>query len=126
MPLILPYFGAGKHGRFWSRVLQQRLERGQTRRRELAGRRAEADAQRGGATTVWISGKNRERAISLVVRDNGRGFDTRRRPGPQDGHFGIEGIRERVRRLDGAFEIESAPDRGTVARVMLSLDGEKR
>lgn len=80
----------------------------------------------GGATTVWISGENRERAISLVVRDNGRGFDTRRRPGPQDGHFGIEGIRERVRRLDGAFEIESAPDKGTVARVRLSLDGEKR
>lgn len=122
MPPILPYFGAGKHGRFWSRVLQQRLERGQTRRRELVSNAI----RHGGATTVWIAGENRERAISLVVRDNGRGFDTRRRPGPQDGHFGIEGIRERVRRRDGAFEIESAPDRGTVARVRLSLDGEKR
>lgn len=122
MPPILPYFGAGKHGRFQSRVLQQRLERGQTRRRELVSNAI----RHGGATTVWISGENRERAISLVVRDNGRGFDTRSCPGPQDGHFGIEGIRERVRRLDGAFEIESAPDRGTVARVRLSLDGEKR
>ena len=55
------------------------------------------------------------------MRDDGRGFDPARRAGPSEGHFGLEGVRERVRRLGGAFRIESAPGAGAAASVELPL-----
>jgi signal transduction histidine kinase len=56
--------------------------------------------------------------IAMEVRDAGRGFD----PAallhhPSHGHFGLDGMRERVRLLGGSFSIESAPGRGTLVRV---------
>jgi PAS domain S-box-containing protein len=54
------------------------------------------------------------RSIRLEVQDWGVGFD------PQavgEGHFGLEGIRERVRLLDGKFVLQTAPDQGTLIRV---------
>ena len=35
----------------------------------------------------------------------------------EQGHFGIEGMRERVERLGGSLEIESTPSGGTTVRA---------
>ena len=51
--------------------------------------------------------------ITMTIEDDGAGFDTAHSPGLADGHFGLQGMRERVDRLDGAIEIESVPGRGT-------------
>ena len=51
--------------------------------------------------------------MRLLVRDNGKGFDTEQ---DSDG-FGLLGMRERIALLDGELEIESAPQRGTVIRA---------
>ncbi len=51
-------------------------------------------------------------ALTLSVRDDGRGFDPALAPAAGDGHFGLLGIRERAARL-GSLELASAPDRGT-------------
>jgi PAS domain S-box-containing protein len=56
--------------------------------------------------------------VSLVVSDNGVGFDPRLVP--QD-RFGLEGIRQRARLCGSEAEIASAPGNGTTIRVILPL-----
>ncbi len=53
------------------------------------------------------------RAITLTISDDGVGFDPATAAGPQDGHFGLQGMRERIKRLGGRLEIASKPGRGT-------------
>jgi|688.fasta_scaffold103620_2 signal transduction histidine kinase len=54
--------------------------------------------------------------VSIAVRDDGTGFELGTQAGPRHGHFGLAGMRERVERLGGTLEIESAPGRGTTVR----------
>jgi len=56
-------------------------------------------------------------SLSLTVRDDGEGFDTAK--AFTDGHFGLRGMRERIHRFDGKFEIESIPHQGTRVRVVI-------
>ncbi len=55
--------------------------------------------------------------IALTVKDDGAGFAIGQEAGPELGHFGITGMRERIERLGGRFSIESAPGSGTVVRA---------
>ena len=73
----------------------------------------------GGATEIHIAGAEENDSILFSVRDNGSGFDPDLAPGVLQGHFGLEGIRERVRTLGGTLTIESASGRGTKATVRL-------
>ena len=52
-------------------------------------------------------------AVTLVIRDDGVGFDPATVEGPKEGHFGLQGMRERMKRLGGRVEIKSAPKSGT-------------
>ena len=56
-------------------------------------------------------------SLSLMVKDNGRGFDAGE--AFSEGHFGLRGMRERIHRFDGRFEIESASSHGT--RVLVEI-----
>ena len=73
----------------------------------------------GGATKVFIAGEVRAGALNISVRDDGRGFDVERRRGQKDGHFGLDGIAERIERMEGSFEISSTPGKGTCAEIKL-------
>ena len=73
----------------------------------------------GGATSVRIAGSVEDGMLLCSVRDNGCGFDPETAPGAEEGHFGLQGIRERMEAAGGSVEIESAPGRGT--RVSLSM-----
>jgi len=57
--------------------------------------------------------------VTVRVSDDGCGFTPGRQPGPDQGHFGIAGMRERIERLGGSVTIASEPGGGTVvtARV---------
>lgn len=57
----------------------------------------------------------------LVIEDDGRGFDVSTAPGQHDGHFGLQGMRERTKRLGGQFELTSTPGHGTTLRVEVPL-----
>ena len=56
-------------------------------------------------------------SITAEVRDNGRGFDRGTAAGPAQGHFGLQGMRERMERLNGHLSIESRPGGGTTVRA---------
>jgi len=75
----------------------------------------------GNAAHIRIAGEYHDNAISFSVRDDGSGFDTEHCPGPDNGHFGLEGIRERIHRLNGVFSIESVPGGPTRATVTVDL-----
>ena len=67
----------------------------------------------GKANRIDITGTIRNGRLNLRVRDNGLGFDPDRRPGVGEGHFGLQGVAERVRRLDGEMQIDSRVGGGT-------------
>jgi signal transduction histidine kinase len=57
-----------------------------------------------------------EESVRLEISDDGIGFDPN---ALFPGHLGLHSIRERVGRLDGTVEIDSAPGQGTCVRVFL-------
>lgn len=59
-------------------------------------------------------------ALGLWITDDGRGFDLADR-GAADGHFGIQGMRERAQRIAAELRIDTAPGRGTTVAVALPL-----
>ncbi|MFZ4733765.1 MAG: sensor histidine kinase, partial [Pirellulales bacterium] len=61
--------------------------------------------------------------VAAEVRDDGCGFTVGEQVGPAQGHFGLDGMRERVVRLGGSLAVVSAPGEGTViaARVPRTL-----
>ena len=76
----------------------------------------------GHANTVRIAGEFHDGALSFSVRDDGCGFDVDSAAGANEGHFGLEGIRERAKRLDGEFKITSSSGNGTKANVKLKME----
>ena len=61
----------------------------------------------------------------MTVADDGRGFDPDRRPGPDEGHFGLQGIHDRLRRLDGTLALASRPGGPTEVRVTFPFRAHK-
>jgi signal transduction histidine kinase len=72
------------------------------------------------AITIEVQTDEATSRIEVKVRDDGAGFVPGTQQGVAQGHFGIEGMRERVERLDGRLWIESAPGEGTVLRASVS------
>ena len=63
-----------------------------------------------------------QHVLRVEVQDQGRGFD----PGTNlisNNGIGLAGMRERVRSLQGQFQVESAPGRGTRLTAVLPLSG---
>lgn len=71
----------------------------------------------GKAGLIKVSAKVSGETLSIHVTDNGCGFDDNDRPGPADGHFGLLGVEERVRRLGGNLTVESSPGKGTTVKI---------
>jgi signal transduction histidine kinase len=55
--------------------------------------------------------------FQMILSDDGKGFDPA--SSAASGHYGLQGMRERVRKFSGSLEIESAPNRGTLLRVTI-------
>ena len=74
----------------------------------------------GKAKTIRIAGALENGRLLFSVSDDGAGFDPQRHPGGDEGHFGLDGIRERIENLGGSMEIESAPDKGSTIRISMT------
>lgn len=58
----------------------------------------------------------------ITVKDNGRGFDPRRAPSEEQGHFGLGLMQTRARRGRGSLQIESAPGQGAQVTLRWPLE----
>jgi len=76
------------------------------------------------ARTAAVSVRRVGGTIEVIIIDDGRGFNPHPpgRGGPGGG-FGMRGMAERVRILEGGMEITSAPGRGTRIRVVVPVKG---
>jgi signal transduction histidine kinase len=73
------------------------------------------------ATLVKVTICADDRHVSLVVEDNGRGFDPQ--SAGTEGGMGLVSIRERAEKVGGSLEVLSMPGEGTTVRVSVALDG---
>lgn len=81
-----------------------------------------SNAQKHGkAQCIRIAGSIDGRRLLFSVQDDGCGFDPSNRPGVIQGHFGLEGIRERVERANGDLHIDSAAGLGTKVTIVLDI-----
>ncbi len=71
------------------------------------------------ASQVWVCVDQHDQELAIEVRDNGRGFDPT--AVAQQGHYGLLGLRERARLLDGKFALLTAPGEGTTLRFLLPV-----
>lgn len=77
----------------------------------------------GRASNVRIAGALDEEALRFSVTDDGIGFDVASAPGIAEGHFGLQGIRERLNRLEGMVSFSAVSPRGCSATVFIPRRG---
>ena len=73
----------------------------------------------GHARRIFIAGEHRDGRIRFSVRDDGTGFEPANCPGSSEGHYGLLGIRERLRDLHGEMKIDSRPGKGTKTTITI-------
>jgi signal transduction histidine kinase len=66
--------------------------------------------------------KYEEDALSLSIRDDGRGFQATDRSASRRGHFGIPVMEERARKLGGTLRLQTAAGAGTEVTVRVSFN----
>ncbi|MBR3957724.1 MAG: hypothetical protein IKJ89_07735, partial [Kiritimatiellae bacterium] len=75
----------------------------------------------GGAKSVRIAGAIEDGRLLFSVTDDGCGFDPDAHPGVSEGHFGLNGVAERIRKFNGTMTIDSARGKGTRIAVAFKL-----
>lgn len=66
------------------------------------------------ATQVLLSLEKQETAVSLIIGDNGQGFDINQVPSD---HMGLDIMKERVQDIDAQLTIDANPGQGTTISV---------
>ena len=79
----------------------------------------------GGATEIRIAGAIDGEQLKFSVSDNGGGFDPNDHPGVSGGHFGLQGIAERLDAYSGEISFSSNPEKGTKTVVTIPLTKQK-
>jgi signal transduction histidine kinase len=74
-----------------------------------------------GASQIRIGLKQTPNLVEIMIADNGSGFEHAEAPGQADGHFGLQGMRERTKRLGGRIELDTTPGNGTTIHVRIPL-----
>lgn len=76
-----------------------------------------------GASSVAISLRLSKNILNLVVKDNGKGISTS--DIEKVGSIGLFSIQERVRNLNGVFNIEGTPNKGTAIIIKIPINKQK-
>ena len=71
-------------------------------------------AKHSGATHAWVALSCTDRAIHLVVRDDGAGFDPNAIPA---GHLGLAIMRERAEAIGASLSVTSRPGEGSAVSL---------
>jgi len=75
-------------------------------------------AQHAKAQNVEVNVRMKDKSLLLTIQDDGQGFDAASIP---SGHYGILGIKERVRLVNGTFDIQSGNGKGTILKIEMPL-----
>lgn len=78
----------------------------------------------GHASEIKIAGSIEDNVLKFSVADNGCGFDPNLCPSVDQGHFGLEGIRERIRLMSGTMTVKSQPGQGSKTTIALHMPKE--
>ncbi|WP_442905306.1 sensor histidine kinase [Jeotgalibacillus sp. ET6] len=70
------------------------------------------------ATEISVKVEIRQDRITVVIKDNGKGFDPSQK---KQGSFGLIGMRERVELLAGEITVNSRPGSGTLILIQVPL-----
>lgn len=70
------------------------------------------------AQNVEVNATMKDKSVLVTIQDDGQGFDASAIP---SGHYGILGIKERVRLANGNFEIQSEHSKGTTLKIEIPL-----
>ena len=81
-------------------------------------------ANHGRAQNIHIKGNLEGGKMNFSVEDDGCGFDPEQAPGLDEGHFGIAGVRERLRRHGGEMKIESSTGNGANVAFSIPLSSQ--
>jgi len=77
----------------------------------------------GRADEIRVAGSLDGDTLRFSVSDDGTGFDPENRPGVLEGHFGLQGIEERVSFFNGEMKIKSSPGKGTKVSISIEING---
>lgn len=96
-----------------TRTLRPGVEREVAR---IVGEALTNAARHAQASEIVVTLRYLPQQLEVVVHDDGRGFslDTQAR---EEGHFGLQGMRERAETLGAELEVESSPGAGTTVRL---------
>lgn len=72
------------------------------------------------ATMIKVKIEMEKHYLTVVVKDNGKGFDATAK---KDKSFGLMGMRERVEMIDGTMDIHSVIDGGTTILIHVPCNG---
>jgi signal transduction histidine kinase len=78
-------------------------------------------ARHAGASRVDVCLGVEPGAITIVIADDGRGFDPQQAPDPSDGHLGLALMRERAAAAGGQVEIAARPGAGATVTARFPL-----
>lgn len=76
--------------------------------------------QHAGAHKIKVRLNYSKREVKLEVEDDGKGFSPDQAPGPDQGHFGLTGIRERCANIGAQLELRSS-ESGTLLGVSVGV-----
>ena len=79
----------------------------------------------GRATAVKVAGCIDGDKLLFSVRDNGCGFDPQTADGVEDGHFGLQGVAERIDLFDGELKISSTAGQGTRVTATIAISNNQ-
>ena len=75
------------------------------------------------AANVSVTMQRQQRRLSIIVEDDGKGFDVDAvSAGPVENRFGLLGMEERVRPFGGRVTFESSPGAGTTVFIELPME----
>ena len=77
----------------------------------------------GHADEIRVAGSLDGDTLRFSVSDDGTGFDPENCPGVMEGHFGLQGIEERVNFFNGEMRIVSSPGKGTQVSIAIEIKG---
>ncbi|CAM4000783.1 sensor histidine kinase [Alkalicoccus chagannorensis] len=69
--------------------------------------------------TVTVKLDVKEKLITAVIKDDGKGFDT---SATKENSFGLVGMKERINMLEGKISIDSTPGKGTIILVQIPIE----